>query len=62
MRAFFQSVAEAFANKGFHALSKEIPFGNFLYEVAADACKRLRQEEGTRGPRGSGEDGPRRGR
>jgi hypothetical protein len=39
MIAIFQSVAEAVAARGFVSLASEIPFGNFLVEVASDAWK-----------------------
>ena len=42
MLAFFHCVAESVVAKGVVSLAKEIPFGNTLYEVAAEAWRRFR--------------------
>ena len=42
MLAFFHCVAESVVAKGVVSLAKEIPFGNTLYEVAAEAWRRFK--------------------
>ncbi|WP_020469769.1 serine/threonine-protein kinase [Zavarzinella formosa] len=45
MIVFFQCVAESLAAKGFRSLAKELPFGTFLFEVAEDVYKRLKEQK-----------------
>ena len=43
--AFFQCIGEAVAAKGFGSLARELPFGDYLCDVASDAWRRLKERK-----------------
>src|SRR3954447_6212907 len=44
-KVLFRCIAEAVCANGVRALAGLVPFGDVVYDVASDACERLREQE-----------------